>query len=139
MNRSSSKGASARVRRQPTGSRERIRVRVPQDDGYVYRIANNAADGGDRVENLLDLGYEIYHEAKRENDRRVDDASAVGTASSNFNLGRTDRGTMMRIKKEYWEEDQIAKHARGQALEQTMKDDVRQAADYGGFSVQVEK
>ena len=138
MTRTSPSSASARVRRQPVGTRERIRIRVPQEDGYVYRLANKANDGGDRVENLLDLGYEIVPEVKRENDRRVDDASPL-SAASGINLGNGDRGVMMRIKREYWEEDQLAKHAKQESLEQTMKDSVKQAADYGGFSVTVEK
>lgn len=141
MARTSTSSPSGRPRRQSVGKRERIRVRAPEGDGYKYRLVNNANDGGSRVDNLLDLGYEIVStdRAVRENDRRVDDASPIGTASSNINLGKGDKGTIMRIKQEYWEEDQIAKHAKQESLEQTMKESVREAADYGSFRVDVQK
>jgi hypothetical protein len=139
MTRSSPSRASAQPRRQPLGSRQRIRVKVPEGDGYKYRIANNAADGGNRVENLLDQGYEVVPQVERTGDRRVDEASAIGSASSNINLGRQDKGTLMRIKDEWYEQDQVSKHAQADSLEQRMKDSVRQAADYGKFTVEVEK
>lgn len=138
MTRSSPTSASARPRRQPVGSRERLRVRVPKEDGYVYRLVNASADSGGRVENLLDQGYEIVPEVKRENDRRVDNASPLGAAAG-INLGRGDKGILMRQRKEYWDEDQVLKHAKQDNLEQTMKDAVRQASDYGKFTVEIEK
>jgi hypothetical protein len=100
-----------------------------QEPGYVYRVVNDL-DG--RVEELMDRGYEVVPQTKviRDGDRRVDDASALGSTSS-ISLGRGDRGVVMRIKEDWYKEDQAVKNLRADELEKTMKQDGKQASDYG--------
>lgn len=128
--------ASARTRRQPLTIRNRLAVRN-QEEGYIYRVVN---DQDNRVEELLDRGYEIVPQTKvvRGGDKRVDDASALGSNSS-ISLGRGDRGVVMRQRKDWNEEDQTIKHLRADALEKTMKNDVKQASDYGSFTMDTSK
>lgn len=128
MTRQSPSSASARVRRQPVTTRNRISVRN-QEAGYVYRVVN---DLDNRVEELVERGYEIVPQDKviRGGDKRVDDASALGSNSS-ISLGRGDRGVVMRIRKDWNDEDQAAKAVRAEELERTMKSDGKQASDYG--------
>lgn len=128
MTRQSPSSASARTRRQPLAVRNRISVRN-QEAGYIYRVVNDL-DG--RVEELVDRGYEIVPQDKviRAGDKRVDDASALGSNSS-ISLGRGDRGVVMRIRQDWNAEDQTAKAVRADQLEQTMKNDGKQASDYG--------
>jgi hypothetical protein len=134
MTRQSPSSASARTRRQPLAVRNRVAVRN-QEPGYVYRVVN---DLDSRVEELIDRGYEVVPQQKvvREGDKRVDDASALGSNSS-ISLGRGDRGVVMRIKREWYNEDQAAKAVRADDLEKTMKNDGKQASDYG-YSLQQE-
>ena len=133
MTRQTPSSASARPRRQPLTTRNRVRVRN-QEPGYVYRVVNDI-DG--RIDDLLEIGYEVVPQTKviRDGDKRVDDASALGSNSS-ISLGRGDRGVVMRIKKEWYDEDQKAKAVRADELESTMKKDGKQASDYGYSLVQ---
>jgi hypothetical protein len=128
MTRQSPSSASARTRRQPLTIRNRVSVRN-QDPDYVYRVVN---DIDNRVEDLVDRGYEIVPQDKviRGGDKRVDDASALGSTSS-ISLGRGDRGVVMRIRKDWNAEDQATKAIRADELERTMKSDGKQASDYG--------
>lgn len=128
MTRQSPSSASARPRRQPLSVRNRLSVRN-QEAGYIYRVVN---DQDNRVEELLDRGYEVVPQDKviRSGDKRVDDASALGSTSS-ISLGRGDRGVVMRIRQDWNAEDQAAKAVRADELERTMKQDGKQASDYG--------
>lgn len=137
MTRPTTSSASAqRPRRQPLAVRNRVSVKN-QEPGYVYRVVN---DVDDRIEELIERGYEIVPQTKviREGDKRVDGASALGSVSS-IPLGRGDRGVVMRQKREWNEEDQAAKQLRPDELEKTMKGSARQGADYGTFTVDVKK
>lgn len=128
MTRQSPSSASARTRRQPLSIRNRVSVKN-QDPEYVYRVVT---DLDNRVEELVDRGYEIVPQDKviRGGDKRVDDASALGSVSS-ISLGRGDRGVVMRIRRDWNAEDQAAKSMRADQLEKTMKSDGKQASDYG--------
>lgn len=137
MTRQTTSSASARPRRQPLNTRNRLKLRN-LEDGYSYRIVNEGIQG--RVSDLLDIGYEIVPQDKvsREGDRRVDTASAMGSVS-NIPLGKGDTGVVMRIKDEWKAEDDAVKAARSDALEQSMKDSAKQGSDYGTFNVSVSK
>lgn len=135
MTRQSPSSASARIRRQPVAVRNRISVRN-QDPAYTYRVVT---DIDNRVEELIDRGYEIVPQDKvvRGGDKRVDDASALGSTSS-ISLGRGDRGVVMRQLREWNLEDQASKSIRADELEKTMKQDGKQASDYGYSLTQTE-
>lgn len=137
MTRPTTSSASAqRPRRQPVAVRNRISVKN-QDPDFVYRVVN---DQDDRVEQLIEQGYEIVPQDKviRGGDKRVDSASALGSVSS-IALGRGDRGVVMRQKREWNQEDQASKNLRADQLEKTMKGDARQSADYGQFTMDIQK
>lgn len=123
---SSSPSASARPRRTPVGSRNRLAVKN-KEEGYVYRIVN---DLDDRVENLQGQGYEIVTKESvgAIGDKRVDNTSSVGS-SSHFSVGKGVKAVVMRIRKDWYEEDQKAKQSEIDATEATMKGNAK--ADYG--------
>jgi hypothetical protein len=131
--------ASARPRRKLLHERNKIRVTIPKDDGYFYRVANANGDNGFRVQNLLDIGYEIvpHGEATRVGDESVDKPSPIG--SNDMSLGKGDRGVLMRIPLEYKQEDDMAKNSLADRQDQTMKDNARSAADYGQILFDVSK
>ena len=121
--------ASARPRRSPIGAKNRLSVR-DKEDGYIYRIVNsNLRDDPDRVERFQEQGYELVPRevAGRIGDKRVDNASTPG--SSEFSVGGGTKAVFMRIKKEWYDEDQAAKQQLVDDQEQTMKRPNN--ADYG--------
>lgn len=93
------------------GQRQRMQV-AEKEDGYVYRWVN---DTPGNVQRFLDGGYEIV-----ESDTQVGEAEADGDhgqpvdRSVSMQVGRTRtslNGTayLMRIRKEYFDEDQKEK------------------------------
>lgn len=121
--------ASARPRRSPIEAKNRLSVKN-KEDGYVYRIVNSNLNADpDRVERFIEQGYEIVPQDKagRIGDKRVDNATSPG--SSEFSVGGGTKALLMRIKKEWYEEDQAAKQQLVDDQEQTMKRPNN--ADYG--------
>lgn len=110
----------ARPKRTPINGRNVLTVQG-KDPNYVYRIVN---DVGGRVDMFKEAGYEmVLDKDVKVGDRRVNSASAEG---SNAQVAVDKSGTkafVMRIPKEWYEEDQRAKQERVNELEQTIKKD----------------
>jgi hypothetical protein len=101
------KSPSGRVRRTPVGVRNVLTVRG-KDPEYEYRIVN---DQSDRIEQFKDAGYEIVKASDVIiGDRRVNSASPEGSFAQ-VSVGGGDKAIVMRIKKEWYEEDQRRKQA----------------------------
>ena len=102
-----------------------------KDPNYVYRFVN---DTGSRVANFQSAGYEFVEDKDLVvGDSRVFDPSDLGSAKRvTSNDGTTSY--LMRIKKEYYEEDQAAKAALINETEQAMKRDASQGL-YGSIKV----
>ncbi|MDE3022994.1 MAG: hypothetical protein KGI54_14240 [Pseudomonadota bacterium] len=107
------KSPSGRVKRTPVGTRNILTVRG-KDPDYVYRIVN---DVGDRVEVFKEAGYEpVLAEQHLVGDRRVNKPSDEGSIAT-AHVGGGQKAVVMRIRKEYFEEDQAAKQAQIDELE----------------------
>jgi hypothetical protein len=99
------KSPSGRVRRTPVGVRNVLTVRG-KDPAYEYRIVN---DTGDRVEQFKGAGYDVVMASDVVvGDRRVNKASAEGSVAQ-VAVGGGDKAVVMRIKKEWYDEDQARK------------------------------
>lgn len=120
--------ASARPQRAPLGKRDRLSIKN-KEDGFTYRIVN---DVDDRVDQLMERGYEVCSKEQvgAIGNKRVDNTSSIGSAA-HFSVGQGTKAIVMRVPKDWYEEDQRAKQAEIDALEATMKRDARLAADYG--------
>ncbi len=120
--------ASARPQRASLGKRDRLAIKN-KEEGFVYRIVN---DVDDRVEQLKGNGYEVctVEQVGAIGNKRVDNTSSLGSAA-HFSVGQGTKAVVMRIPKEWYDEDQRAKAAEIDAVEATMKSDARKAADYG--------
>lgn len=119
-----------RVKRTPVGQRNVLSV-SGKEDGFVYRIVNDTAD---RIQQFIDAGYELVDaSAVRVGDKRVNTATPEGTKAQ-VSVGKGDKAFVMRIKDEYFKEDQAAKQAEIDRLEQTMKQKVP-GADYGSLEI----
>lgn len=103
-----------------------------KDPNYVYRFVN---DTGSRIANFQSAGYEIVKDDELTvGDSRVFDPSDLGSGKKvTSNDGTVSY--LMRIKKEYYEEDQAAKQNFINETERAMKQQATQSADYGTFKV----
>jgi hypothetical protein len=121
--------ASARPRRTPVDVRNRVSVRN-QEPGYVYRLVN---DIDDRVTDMQEQGYEVVTNTKV-GDKRVDVSQTPGSPSM-ISVGNGIKAVLMRTKREYYNEDALIKQARVDAIEETMRGDVKRAGDYGKVTI----
>lgn len=100
-----SKSPSGRVQRTPVGKRSILSVRG-KDPEYHYRIVN---DKDDRIEAFLAAGYEAVNAKDiKVGDNRVDAASPEGSVAR-VSVGLGDKAVVMRIRKDWFEEDQARK------------------------------
>ncbi len=106
MTRESTK--SARVARKPLNQRGPQAIAGDKDPSYVYRFVN---DTGSRIQNFKAAGYEfVTGDDLIVGDNRVSDATDLGSAKRVIsNDGTTSY--LMRIKTEWFEEDQASKAA----------------------------
>ena len=121
---------TARTTRTPVTERNILSVKG-KEPGYQYRIVN---DTGDRVQELLDAGYEFVDaNAVRIGDKRINSTKPEGTHAQ-VSVGGGVRAYVMRQKLEWFEEDQRAKQAKVDEIEKATKEKARKASDYGNIS-----
>jgi len=117
---------TARSTRVPVTERNILSVKG-KEDGYHYRIVN---DTGDRVQQLMDAGYEIVDASSVQvGDKRINSTSPEGTQAQ-VSVGGGVKAFVMRQKLEWYNEDQAAKQARVNQLEET----ITQSAGANGLS-----
>jgi hypothetical protein len=116
-----------RVRRTPMGARNVLNV-AGKDSNYEYRVVN---DVGDRVAEMQERGYEIDSDNKiKVGDRRVANPTASGTPNQ-VSVGGGTKAFVMRIKKEWYDDDQKEKMKQVDATEQTIRSEASQNGLYG--------
>ncbi len=126
-----SAAVGTRVKRTPVGQRNVLTL-SGKEPGYVYRIVNDQAD---RIQQFMDAGYELVDaDAVRVGDKRVNSASPEGSKAQ-VSVGKGEKAFVMRIKEEYYKEDQAAKAAEIDRLEQSMKQKASGNADYGSIEI----
>lgn len=119
--------ASARPRRTPLSRRNRLSVQN-KEPGYQYRIVN---DVDDRVSQMQEQGYELCEKAALGaiGDKRVDNTASIGSIA-HFSVGQGTKAIVMRIRDEWFKEDQAVKQQEVDAMEAAMKQEAREAGDY---------
>lgn len=101
------------------------------DPNFVYRFVN---DNGSRISNFQAAGYEFVEDADlRVGDSRVFDPSDSGSAKI-VTSNDGSRAYLMRIKKEWYDEDQAKKAERITEQEDAMKKTAAQGM-YGSIKV----
>jgi len=120
---------AARPSRTPLANRSVLGIKG-KEPGYVYRIVN---DTGDRISTFQEQGYEIVTDSTITiGDRRVGKASADGSPVQ-VSVGGGVDGFLMRIKDEFYKEDQDYKEQKLAELEGSMKRD--SGTDYGSLKL----
>ena len=108
---------------------------VGKNDDFVYRWVNDV-DG--RIDRYKLAGYEIVTDTELEiGQRTVDTASTVGTPVSK-KVGPGITAYLMRILREYYEEDQAAKQDEITQREKAMLNEARQER-YGDVKLERNK
>lgn len=128
------KTPSGRVKRVPISHRNVLTVKG-KDNAFVYRIVNNTAD---RVEMFKEAGYEIEKAANVQiGDKRVDRTTPEGSLAE-VSVGKGDKAFLMKIPKEFYQEDQDAKLAKIRQLENSMKNPSGDG-QYGKVTIDIPK
>ena len=108
---------AARTTRVPVTERNVLSVKG-KEPGFHYRIVN---DTGDRVQQLIDAGYEIVDASTVQvGDKRISSVAPEGTKAQ-VSVGGGVKGFVMRQKQEWYDEDQAAKQARVDQQEESIK------------------
>ena len=124
-------GKAQRTQRTPLANRSVLGIKG-KEPGYVYRIVN---DTGDRVASFQEQGYEIVTDSSITiGDRQVGKASADGSPVQ-VAVGNGIDGYLMRIKEEYYKEDQAYKEQKLSELEQSMRKEAKDISDYGNLKI----
>jgi len=107
-----------RAVRQPLFQRGPQSISGEKDPNFHYRFVN---DSGSRIHNFQQAGYELVTDTDLSvGDNRVVDASDLGSGKRVISNDGT-ASYLMRIKKEWHEEDQATKQAFIKEQEQAMK------------------
>ena len=131
MNKESiSKSPSGRVQRTPVGTRNVLSVRG-KEPGFEYRVVN---DDSDRIEQFKAAGYEVVlAKDVTIGDKRVNATSAEGSAATT-SVGDGKKGVVMRIRTDWYNEDQAAKQRAVAELESSTKQEALNGT-YGKLEV----
>lgn len=125
--------SATRPKRTRVSTRNVINV-TGKDPAYHYRIVS---DTPGRVQLFQENGWELC-EAKDHTlyDARAGAATPEGTKAQMV-LGKTDglKGYLMRIKREWYEEDQAAKQADHDELMNSIRKQASTNADYGKLEI----
>jgi len=126
--------AANRPRRAPVdGPRSKMTVRG-KDPSFEYYIATDK-DG--RIQDLQDRGWEIVEDSTVTiGDRRVSRPAETGSART-VDVGNGEIGYLMRIKREWWEEDQKAKENMARERVTALQDEAQEFKAVRGAKLEI--
>jgi hypothetical protein len=114
------KAPERRVRRTPIGTRNVLTV-TGKEPGYEYRFVN---DVGDRVQEFLDNGWELVPKKDvRIGDKRLGQPDAAEGSKAAASVGRGQTAYVLRIREDWYKQDQAEKQEAVDATEAAMKSD----------------
>ena len=119
-----------RVQRTPVGGPRDILTVLDKDPNFSYRWV---IDSPGRIQRFLDGGYEVVQGNPEVGQNTVDRGSKLGSAVTKAG-GSGQTLLLMRIPKEWYDEDQVAKQKNIDELEASMKAEARKDR-YGELSV----
>lgn len=125
------KQPEGRVKRTPVNGKRNVLTVQGKDPNFEYRIVN---DTGDRVALMQERGYEIVSDdTVKVGDRRVANPTQEGSPVM-ASVGGGTKAYLMRIKKEWYAEDQQEKARQVAETEQAMKRDAKEGM-YGKLEI----
>ena len=125
------KAPAGRVTRTPVGQRNILTVKG-KDPAFEYRIVNDVED---RITQFQEAGYEIVQSDSVDvGDKRASNGTSIGSAKQ-LSVGQGTKAFVMKIKKEWYDEDQRAKQRQIAATESAIKEPSLNGSDYGNVKV----
>lgn len=122
--------------RTPVSGAKRILTVQGKDPNYAYRFVNDV-DQGMRIQMFKDGGWEVVDRNTeiKVGDKVVDGGSVVGSVVTRY-VGHGVTAVLMRIPKEWYDEDQAKKQAELDETEDSMRDQASSPGSYGSVSIQ---
>ena len=103
-----------------------------KEPGFEYRVVN---DDGDRISQFEEMGYEVVKDSNiKVGDRRIANPTKEGSPIQ-VAVGGGQKAYVMRIRKDWYDEDQKAKQRAVSELEATTKQDTVNGSDYGKLEI----
>lgn len=125
-----------RPQRTPINGRNILSV-SGKDPAYVYRVVNNV---GDRIEVFKEAGYELVPASDvKVGERRVDAASPEGSYAQVSVDSQGTKAFIMRIPREWYEEDQRTKQKQVDELERTIKNEALSKNELRGGTLEISR
>lgn len=125
-----------RPRRAPINGIRNILKVNGKDPNYEYRIVN---DVGDRVQDFIERGYEVVTDNDvTVGDKRVANPKQAGTPCQ-VSVGQGIQAFVMRIKKDWYTEDQATKAAVINQTESSMRAEAQKDGNYGSIKIETDK
>ena len=122
-----------RPKRIPVSGNRDILVIPNMDPNYMYRWVSDK-DNGQRLQKFLEGGYEfVKNDGQGDNKLSVSDYKSVGSVLTRYAGGGVTL-VAMRIPREWYDEDQAAKQAEIDAVEDSMFQQHKVAGHYGELS-----
>jgi hypothetical protein len=105
-----------------------------QDPNYFYRwVDTNNPSDPERVERFQRAGYEFAPGDSQVGDSTLEDKTTRTSVSVERNMGQGLKQVLMRIRRDWYEEDQRAKAERLNDMERAMYSEAKEGR-YGSFS-----
>lgn len=117
----------------PVGAARDILTVQGQDPNYAYRWVLDDPKRPGRLQRFRDGGWEVVTDSNEIGQNTVDRGKKLGSAITRPDGGNTL--VLMRILKEWYDEDQAAKADKIDALEETMVSDIQADGGYGGMTI----
>lgn len=119
-------------KRIPIGTRNVLSVDPrDKDPNFNYRIVN---DDPGRIRMFKEAGWEIVKEKIQIGDDQAGTGKELGKIAAK-QVGSGKRAYLMRVPKEFYEEDQVAKEAKIQKTESAMKQEPNKKGQYGDVKI----
>ena len=121
-----------RGKRVPVGTRQKLMVDKRELDlGYEHRFVNNKPG---RIEMFEEGGWEIVKGKKKIGDPGIGEGTQMGSAVTK-DVGQGTTGVLMRIKKEWYKEDQDAKSDKIKESMKTITKEAEKPGNYGKIEI----
>ena len=122
--------AKQKVKRTPVSGARNILTVSNSDPNYMYRWVNDTVG---RIQMFTEAGYEVVTKDLEVGDATVDKLSKVGSAITRT-VGGLMTAVLMRVPREWYNEDQATKMAEVDAAENAMRQDA-QSGRYGSMTM----
>lgn len=121
-----------RGERVPVGFNRNILTVSGLEDGYIYRWVNDVED---RIIRFKQGGYETVENNVSVGDETVNSSQGVADTAVYRNVGGGTVAYLMRIPKEFYDEDFEEKMKHVNSIEESTKDPISENDKYGNINI----